>query len=310
MDTRSDDKETLDLFDLVSMVWQNKLFIGAFTATFAFSSVIYSLLVTPVYTSTALLSPKSGSSNGLAQMASQYGALAGLAGVSLPTFSGGANKTDVAIATLKSFSFFEEKLYEEVVVDLFAADYWDGSQGNLVYDNDVYDESNEKWLPTSDDQSSAKPTKQESYLAFSQLLRVSKDKQTDMVTIQVDHISPTVAQSWVARILSELDDTMRQRDLSNAESSIAYLTEQRAVTNIVALDDVFASLIEEQLKNMTIAKASETYVFDIIDSPLAPEKRSWPRRAFISALGTGIGAVLAIIIVFVMVAWRSKVKAR
>ena len=301
--------EAKDVFDLARIFWQEKIFIAVFTGAFALCAVAYSLLVTPTYTSSTLLSPKSGSSSGLARMASQYGALAGLAGVGLPAFSGGANKTDVAIASLKSFSFFEDKLYEEFVVDLFAADYWDESRRKLVYDEDVYDHVGQKWLPVSSDKNSAKPTAQEAHLAFSQLLRVSKDKQTDLVTIQVDHISPFAAQSWLTKILLELDDTMRQRELDEAESSIAFLTEQRAETNIVALDGVFANLIEEQLKNITLAMASETYIFDVIDAPLAPEKRSWPRRSFISLFGTGLGAVLALIIVSIKAAWRKKTKA-
>ena len=49
---------------------------------------------------------------------------------------------------------------------------------------------------------------------------------------------------------------------------------------------------------LMLASSNEAYVFKAIDSPFVPEKKSSPRRALICIIGTLIGAILSLIIVF------------
>ena len=62
---------------------------------------------------------------------------------------------------------------------------------------------------------------------------------------------------------------------------------------------MFAELIEQQTKTVMLASASDEYVFQVIDPPVAPELKSEPQRALICALGVLLGGMLAVVLVLV-----------
>ena len=117
------------------------------------------------------------------------------------------------------------------------------------------------------------------------------------MTVSVTHYSPIVARDWVTKIVGGVNEAVRAREVREAENSIAFLEEQRAKTNLVSLTEVFAELIEQQTKTVMLASASEEYVFQVLDPPVAPELKSEPRRALICMLGALLGGMLAILFV-------------
>ena len=58
-------------------------------------------------------------------------------------------------------------------------------------------------------------------------------------------------------------------------------------------------LIEQQTKTVMLANASDEYVFQVIEPPVAPELKSEPKRALICVLGTLLGGVLAMVFVLI-----------
>ena len=98
-------------------------------------------------------------------------------------------------------------------------------------------------------------------------------------------LSPSVARDWVILIVNGVNNAVRARDVEEAENSIAFLNEQRQKTSLVSLTEVFAELIEQQTKTVMLAAASEEYVFQVIDPPVAPELKSEPSRALICIIG-------------------------
>ena len=95
--------------------------------------------------------------------------------------------------------------------------------------------------------------------------------------------------------------------MEEAEKSIAFLNQQRLKTNLVSLTEVFAELIEQQTKTVMLANASDEYVFQVIEPPVAPELKSEPKRALICVLGTLLGGMLAV--VFVLIRHYSRTEA-
>ena len=111
-----------------------------FLAAVASISYLVALSIPNKYTSEALLAPRAdgGAGGTLGKLASQYGGIAGLAGISLGV-GGEQSKTAVAIQTLLSRHFFELYLYDEVLIPLMAIDYWDDLSKELVIDPKIYD---------------------------------------------------------------------------------------------------------------------------------------------------------------------------
>ena len=293
--------DEIDLRELFSVLWEGKLTIALVTALSAVISVSVALYLPNKYTSEALLAPRAegGVGGGLGQLASQYGGLASLAGINIGGLGEGG-KTAIAIEMLKSREFFGEYLYDHVLVDLMAAEGWDRALDKSILDPSIYDSATLTWVRDIGPEFQIKPSVQEAHDDFVESsLSVSEDKQTGFVTLAVTHFSPSVARDWVILIVNGVNNAVRARDVEEAENSIAFLNEQRQKTSLVSLTEVFAELIEQQTKTVMLAAASEEYVFQVIDPPVAPELKSEPSRALICILGVLLGGMLSVVFVLI-----------
>ena len=293
--------DEIDLRELFGVLWAGKVEIVVGVLLSALVAVSYALYLPDKYTSEALLAPRNdgGSGGALGQLAAQYGGLASLAGVNLGG-AGGQGKTAIAIEMLKSRDFFGKYLYDSVLVDLMASKSWDRGANEVVIDEDLFDLETQAWVREVNAQFQVKPSVQEAHDVFvEESFSVSEDKQSGFVTVSVTHYSPTVARDWVAKIVESVNEAVRAREVREAENSIAFLKEQSAKTNLVSLTEVFAELIEQQTKTVMLASASDEYVFQVIDPPVAPELKSEPQRALICVLGVLLGGMLAVVFVLI-----------
>ena len=293
--------DEIDLRELFLVLWEGKLAIILGTALSALIAVLVALGLPNKYTAEALLAPRAegGAGGTLAQLASQYGGLASLAGINVGGLGGGG-KGAIAIEMLKSREFFGEYLYDHVLVDLMAAEGWDPVSKKTTLDASIYDSASQIWVRDVGPGVQVKPSVQEAHKAFVEgALKVNEDKQTGFITVATTHYSPSVARDWVLLIVNGVNDAVRARDVEEAENSIVFLNEQRQKTNLVSLSEVFAELIEQQTKTVMLAAASKEYVFQIIDPPVAPESKSEPSRALICILGVLLGGMLAVVSVLI-----------
>jgi uncharacterized protein involved in exopolysaccharide biosynthesis len=263
------------------------------TGIFAVLSVIFSLSLTNLYTSQALLVPTSLNSNST----SQYSALAAVAGVNL-----GDSSPDVtlAIAFINSKKIIRQLIkHESFLPDLMAAKKWHIKSNSIIYDDDLYDKKNKKWVREVDFPFQQVPSEQEAFALFSKQINISEDKKNQLVTLSVEHISPSVAQQWAEWIIDEANTMVANLRIEEAESSINYLNEQIKLTPYAELRTIFFNLIQQNTQNMMLAKVSKQYALSIIDPPLIPEMKSNPQRALICILGTLLGGMLSLLIILV-----------
>ena len=286
--------DEIDLKELFFVLWNAKLFIIVITSFFAVLSVVIALMQPNIYESSAVLAPRNAQSS-LSGLAAQYGGLAAMAGIQLPGGEEGS-KTLIAMEKMKSKQFFEEYLYEEILVELMAAENWDASSNTLKIDADAYDLQKRKWIRDVEPPFKPEPSMQEAHLEFIEKhFSLSQANETGMVSITVEHISPYVAQKWVNLVINGISNSLRQTDILEAEKAITYLNELRENTNLVNMDVIFSQLIEEQTKTIMLANVSEDYVFQVLDPPYAAEEKSKPSRALICILGTLLGGMLAVL---------------
>ncbi len=289
--------DEIDLRELVSVLWQGKISIVIGGILGAILSVGYALSLPNIYTAVAVMAPKAEGA-GLSGLAGQFGGLAGLAGIDIG--GGGASKTQIALETLRSRAFFAEYIYEDVLVELMAVESWNRELDELVLADDMYDPLSQKWTRDVQSPVTKKPSVQEAYRVFIDgHLIVAEDKKTSFVSLTVKHFSPTVARDWVLAMLRGIEASVREKEVREAERSILFLKAESAENSLVSLNKVFASLIEEQTKKIVLAKASEEYVFEVIEPPVAAEIESEPKRALICVLGTLLSGVLSFLYVLI-----------
>ncbi|WP_337881130.1 Wzz/FepE/Etk N-terminal domain-containing protein [Rheinheimera sp.] len=298
--------EQFDLIDLIKVLWGGKYLIVVVTFLFAIGSVTYSLMQPNIYKSEALLSPVV-ESGGL-KLPSQLGSLAAMAGVSLGGSSG--SKTDFAIELLKSRDFVSRFIEEnELKVPVLAATGWDLATNTLVLDDEVYDKSAEKWVRKVELPFAPEPSVQEVYTVFKDSYSVVKDKTTGMVSISIEHYSPYLAQQWLLKLITTINEEMRQRDLNEAKQSIDYLNQQLSKTHLAEMKTLLHTLVQEQIQIITLANVRSEYTFRMIDKPIVAEEKIKPKRAIIAMVGTVSGFLFGVLFVFfryVLINRRSK----
>ena len=131
------------------------------------------------------------------------------------------------------------------------------------------------------------------------ILGVTQDVVTGFVTVSIEHLSPLIAYEWVTWLVDDLNREMMLEATSEAQQSIDYLTDQLEKTQVVALQQVFYALIEEQMKTIMLANSRAEYLFKTIDPAIAPERKSRPNRTQICVLGTLLGGILGVLWVLI-----------
>ena len=188
----------------------------------------------------------------------------------------GMSKSALALEKMRSFAFFEQYVYEDLLLEIMAVKSWNASTRQLELDSKVYDEDLGTWLREVNTPRQSKPSAQEAFEKFKEHLSISENKQAGLINISVEHQSPVVAKRWVELIVHHASEDLRLTDIREAEDSIRFLETQREKTRIVSLDEMFAQLIEEQIKTIMLANVSKEYVFDVIDPPIEPEVKASP----------------------------------
>jgi len=129
-------------------------------------------------------------------------------------------------------------------------------------------------------------------------ISVSQDKTTGLISLSVEHFSPHVAKKWVDTLVKAINEHIKKQDREEAAKSIAYLNKKIKETNIADMQSVFYQLVEEQTKTLMLAEVSDEYVLKTLSPAKVAEERAKPKRALICVLGTMLGGILAVIVLF------------
>ena len=290
----NDFDDEINLRELLYVLWGGKWIIISLTAFASTIGVIYSLLLPNIYESKTLLAPVSPSSS-ITGALRNYSGLAGLAGISLPSNVDQGNAVE-AIQKISSLSFFENNILPNIYQpDLMAVKSWDSKTNTLVYDESIYDTKSSTWIGGFSDI----PSTQESFEVFKTHAALSEDRISGFVTLSIKHQSPFVAKQWTELVVNEINNFYRQKDKSESEKAANYLNQQISLTGLSEIKEVLAQLLQEETKKLTLIEANKSYVFDFIDPPAVMEKKSEPKRAFISILSFLLGGILSILFVLI-----------
>tara|TARA_A100001011_G_scaffold47996_1_gene45483 strand:- start:19201 stop:20151 length:951 start_codon:yes stop_codon:yes gene_type:complete len=287
----------VDLKELVLLFWKKKVTIILLTSAFAAFSVGYALYLPNIYQSKSLLAP-TDQQESLSSKLSSYKNLAGLAGVNLP--GTGTTKTNEAIERIRSFKFFSEQFLPLIKLEnLMALKKWVPENNSLVYDESLFDVKQSKWIRDVKYPLKVKPSEQEAFLTYQEILAISVDDETGFVSISMDHMSPVIAKKWLDIIIMNINTNMRELDKEKAKNSINFLNESSGSTSVQSIKIAIAALLEEQMQTLMLASSDEDYIFKVIDAPIVPEIKSSPSRAIICIIITLLGGFLSLLIVLI-----------
>jgi LPS O-antigen subunit length determinant protein (WzzB/FepE family) len=282
--------DDIDLSEVFNVLWDKIFYVGAITSIFSLVSIIVALMMPNIYQSKATLMAVEQS--GMSGMVGKYSGMASLAGISLESKSD--SKDQEAIARIKSFEFFSNNFLPNIKLEnLMAVKKWTQASNTLTYDKSDFNSESRQWVRKAKPPRSKIPTSQEAFEEFIEIMSVSKDKKTLLVTLSVKHKSPFIAQQWVEIMIDQIDQVMRDQDRLTATKSIEYLNSIAPTVNYEDIKKALSALQQEQMKRLMMVEANDNYIFKVLDSPIAPELKSQPKRSLIVILGTILGMMLS-----------------
>jgi len=263
-------EDEIDLFECWNLLWNSRFLIAFITLLFTVLAVTAALLMTPVYKAEILLAPASAQESGGISLGG-LGGLASLVGVS-GSLGGG---TDEGLAVLKSRLFLSEFFIKESLLPIMFEEQWQEKEPD------------------------SRPTMWDAYELFTkQVLAINLDKKSGMINLSISWKDPIIAADWANKLVVVLNEHMRNHAIKEAAQSIDYLNQQISQTSVLEMQQMLYGLIEDETKKTMLANVRTEYAFKVIDPAVAPERKTKPKRAFISILGMVCGFLFAVILVF------------
>jgi len=289
----------IDIKELTGLLWIGKFKLALITALFFLVSVIYSLQLTDIYRSDALLVLSDHSGNNIS-LPSRFNGLASMAGVQLS--SDGNNKTEIAVATIKSREFLRRLLdFNEILPSLLAVDRFNTDTASLIYDDKIYNSKDKKWVGN-------KPSNLDAYSAYIAILSFDISVNTGLIKISIEHPSPVFAKEFLDLIIEQVNELARKRDIALSSSALDYLNLNVKKTQVKDIKLRINELIESQLETLMLSNIKKDYLFTILDKSFVPEHKIKPFRSLIVLMGTLIGLIISSLYVLFINYYPKKVK--
>lgn len=240
-------------------------------------AAIIAFVLPPQFRAQALVAPvnSNGSPAGGGTL-KQLGSLAALAGIDIPGANG---RKDEYLATLSSTGFLRDFIQSENMLPILFASRWDPQAKQWRADKEP-------------------PTLGEAVKKLrDDVINVSDDRRTSLVTVTVDWYSPQLAARWANDMIEKVNEKLRADAARNAERSLDYLNKELARTSEVEIRQAIYRLTEEQVNTAMLASVQHEYAFRFIDQAIAPEKKNSPKRAIMTAVGATVGLFIGALVV-------------
>jgi uncharacterized protein involved in exopolysaccharide biosynthesis len=267
----------ISLIDVFTVLWSSKWVILAATIVVAAGAAVTSRFLDKQYEASTVVSVVSdeGSSSGLGALgaiASQFTGLASFA-------TSNNNRKAEYIAILQSETLTTAFIERNNLLPVLYAREWDGSAN--------------RWKKTKD-----APTLWMANRLFKASIRKTTiDLRTTMVTLSITWHDAAMSAQWANGIVALANEYIRAKAISDGERNIAYLNEQLAQSNVVAVQNSISALLENEIKKIMLARGSEEYAFKIIDAATMPERPSSPNPLVWAIVGSTVGILVSSLLV-------------
>ncbi len=265
--TRDYRPEGPDLAALWRIGWNSRYLLMLCSGVCGLVGLYIALTATPIFKAEVVVSEvhDGAMGGGASSLVNQFGGLASLAGINLPT--NGADRT--APAVLQSRRLVEEFIKSQNLVPVLLADR-------------------------------KEPTLWKAVKEFREgVLVIREDKRTNLTTVAMSWKDPAVAARWANDFVALANELIRARAESDSSRDIAYLNKQVAQTNVVDLQRILYNLIESETKTLMLANARTEYAFKVVDPAVTPELKTSPKRTLIVIFATIFGFVIGLAVIFV-----------
>jgi uncharacterized protein involved in exopolysaccharide biosynthesis len=270
------DEDEIDLLELISTLLQSWKTIVGITILCTGLAVAYALHAPEVFKAETLLAPAQEGNSGASSNLSQFGGLAAMAGVTIPSIS----NVERVLATLETRVFLKKFIDEKNLLPVIFEDFWDA-------------DSNSRKLPIDHE---AFTTEDGIYL----LRRATGVNQvkSGLITLSISWKDPKVAAQWANDLVKQLNEQLREQAIADSKKRVGYLEQELAKTTLQDMRAILYNLLKSEKQNAMLANVNEDFALAVIDPAVAPKTPEKPNRKLIVALGGVCGGFLGVFAVF------------
>ncbi|MGC8521208.1 MAG: Wzz/FepE/Etk N-terminal domain-containing protein [Steroidobacteraceae bacterium] len=265
----------------LSLLWRRRWLMLVVTMSLAGAAFLAALVWPKRYQASVLVMPvagNSGTSSALGSLASRFGGLASLAGVSLG--GGDSGRKAESIALVQSALITERYIQQNKLLPILYARQWNATKRS--WRSDFF---------------FARPTLWSANRLFKKKIRVvSIDPRTGLVKITISWINPVEAADWANGIVALVNEYSRQKAIKKCQRELLYLENEARTTHLLGLQQSIAALEERILNEQMLAKESTHYALKVIDPAEVPQKPSSPKIGLWTAVGLFAGLVISLIV--------------
>ena len=267
------DEDEISLLDLLLVVSENirLLILGPIAA--GLIALGYStFLMEPVFTAKTSLIPPSQSASGgaAAALASQFGGLASLAGISLPS-SGGATP----------MAYLQSDLMKDAIIERF---------GLMARYEAKY-------------RASARA-------ALTGATKISEDKKSGLIVIEVTDKDPAFAAQVANAYVQELQNILEAKAIEDAQTKRTFFEQQleeisKKPYQSPAVRELMVQSLLRSFEQSRLEEAQGSPKLRQVDFAQTPELKSGPKRALVAVITSLAAGFLLLLLVFVRSAMRN-----
>lgn len=271
------EEDEIDLLELIRALLHAWKMIAGITTLCTGLAVARALFAPEVFKAETLLAPVQEEKTGASSSLSQFGGLAAMAGISIPSDS----NVEQVLATLQSRKFLRVFIKEKNLLPILFKEIWDADRKAWILDS-----------------KGDEPTEQKAVESFKGLLSVDLDKESGLITLSVSWKNPDVVAEWTNDLVKQLNEQLRVEAIADSKKRVGYLEQELAKTTLQDMRAVLYNLLESEKQKAMLANVNEDFALEVIDPAVVPANRVSPKRKLIVALGMLSGVFLGIFVVF------------
>jgi uncharacterized protein involved in exopolysaccharide biosynthesis len=302
------DEDEIDLLEYWRIIWKRKIMISILTFIIVITAAVGSLFMTDIYEARAVITPVSstqGSASSLSSLASQFGGIASLAGISCWFL------VYEIINYLNSKALREKVIVKYDLLPLLLSDKWDKEKkawrgpGLIEKALNVLRSSIKAIKPEKTQKGEgvddSVPTVWDGLrMLQEEVLVITSDDKNNAITISVNIDDPQNAAKIASYFVTSLTDHMSGESKRVAEANKKHLEEQLAKAADPIIRQKIYTLLSQQVETSLMSEVKENFAFKVIDPPKAPDKKIKPRRGLIVALSFVMSIFIGVMLAFIL----------
>lgn len=307
-----ENEDEIDLLELAKKIWKDRKLIIYIVVIVTFVTAVISLFMTNIYTAQAVLKPVSQNQGGgkLTSLASQFGGIASLAGITMPS----------SASTTEMVNLLNSNLLRKTIIEthnllpVLFPDQWDKEKKTWKEPGIIIRQIGclKKLLltqPIAGKKETNYPDIWDGIRKLDDIINIKYDSKDDIITISADFSDPDMSARIVNYFVIALNEHMSGEAKRIANINKEYLEKQLRESNDPLIQQKIYNLIAEKIETIMMAEVKEGFAFKTLDPPMAPDKKSKPKRALIVILAFIVSLFFAIFTVLLKDYFR-KIKSK